>query len=165
MYHHAALLLGSNLGDKENNLLLAQNGISQQIGELIKISSIYSTEPWGNLDQPGFLNQAVYVNTELVPEQLMATILTVEKQLGRVRQEKWGTRIIDIDILFIDNLVLHTHDLVVPHPLMQERRFSLLPLSEICPVWVHPLLNKDVLSLLADCPDTSAVTLYQQALK
>ena len=153
----AALLLGSNLGNRQENLLKALNFIEQFAGTVEKKSFLYQTAPWGIVEQDDFLNQAVLIETSLLPQQLLKMLLDIEKMLGRVRREKWGPRIIDIDILYYDNEIIDEKDLKVPHPYMQERRFSLVPLHEISPDWVHPVLHKSVSQMLIDCEDRGEV--------
>lgn len=161
MMHTVYLLTGSNIGDSRNNLQQAARLISEQIGMVSTASSLYSTEPWGRKDQQGFLNQALQVHTALEPQELMRTILGIEAQLGRKRKEKWEPRIIDIDILLYDDLIMDAQDLHIPHPLMQERRFALEPLNELAPSLQHPVFHKSMAQLLAECPDTGAVEKLQ----
>ena len=124
---------------------------------VLQTSALYQTAPWGKANQPDFLNQAVRLETELDPEELLGVILQIEAEIGRVRKEKWGARVIDIDILHFGDKVFQTQRLTIPHPLMHERRFSLLPLLEVDPGWIHPLLHKDVATLIMDCPDKGEV--------
>ena len=118
------LSLGSNLNDRENNLTKALSELSQ-ICSLTKQSKIYETPPWGKTDQANFLNQVVVAETKLQPQELLEQIHLIEAKLGRVRQEKWGPRIIDIDILYYGNLILNQENLIIPHPYLQERAFVL----------------------------------------
>lgn len=154
------LLTGGNLGNREENLARARQLIIEQCGTIVAASSLYETAAWGNADQPAFLNQALAVNTLLNAKQLIRRILKIEKQLGRIREEKYGPRIIDIDILLFNNEKHNYHFLKIPHPEMQNRRFALLPLAEIIPEILHPVLNKTILQLLTDCPDELSVTKY-----
>ena len=147
------LLIGGNLGNRQENLATARFLIGKHCGQITRESSIYETAPWGKSDQPGFLNQALEVNTELNARQLIRRILKVEKIMGRVRREKMGPRIIDIDILLFNNEIQDIPFLKLPHPEMQYRRFVLIPLSEIAPEIVHPVLNKNISQLLHDCAD------------
>lgn len=156
----AYLLTGGNLGDREQNLANAKELISQQCGEIIKTSSLYETAAWGNTDQPAFLNQAVEIATELNARQLIRRVLKIEKKMGRERKEKYGPRIIDIDILLFNNEKHNYQFLRLPHPEMQNRRFALLPLAEIAPDIIHPVLNKSVSELLKECKDELAVKKY-----
>jgi 2-amino-4-hydroxy-6-hydroxymethyldihydropteridine diphosphokinase len=157
MMHTAFLLIGGNLGERENNLQQAAQLIEAECGDIISISSVYETAAWGFTDQPAFLNQVLVLNTEMEAEALMRTLLHIEHEMGRTRGQKLGPRLIDIDILLFDNLVHHSADLTLPHPAMHLRRFALVPLAEVAATKHHPLLNKTITELLTDCPDTLAV--------
>lgn len=149
----AFLLTGGNLGDRKETLAKAKELIAAQCGTVAIVSSLYETAAWGNTDQPAFLNQALKVETTLSARQLMRRLLKLEKLMGRIRKEKYGPRIIDIDILLFND---ETHDyplLQLPHPEMQNRRFALLPLVEIAPDIVHPVLKKTIKQLLKECKD------------
>jgi len=141
------------MGDRETNLDRARNLIGEECGELKKISSIYETAAWGKVDQPMFLNQSLEINTPLKPMTLLQQILEIEKQLGRTRHEKYGPRIIDIDILFYNDEIYNDSLLKVPHPALQYRRFALMPMNEIAPNFFHPVLKKTIAKLLEECPD------------
>ena len=154
----AHLLIGGNLGDRKENLLTAISLISEQGGSLTKSSSIYETEAWGITDQPSFLNQALQISTSLNARQLMRKILKIEKEMGRVRKEKLGPRIIDIDILLFENEIHDLRFLKIPHPELQNRRFVLVPLAEIDPTLQHPVLKKTIAELLEECPDNLEVS-------
>ena len=147
------LLLGGNLGNREDNLLRAAKMIENGCGEIVRSSSIYETEPWGKGDQPPFLNQAIEIETFLRPMDLMKRILAIERSMGRERKEKYGPRIIDIDILLFGDEQYDDPFLKIPHPEMQNRRFVLVPLSEIAGDALHPILKKKVSRLLEECPD------------
>ena len=149
----AYLLTGGNLGDREKNLAFAKEFIQQQCGTIFAASSLYETAAWGNTDQPAFLNQALELDTAFNARQLIRRILKIEKLMGRVRKEKYGPRIIDIDILLFNNEKHNYQFLRLPHPEMQNRRFALLPLAEIAPDIVHPVLNKTITKLLNECED------------
>jgi 2-amino-4-hydroxy-6-hydroxymethyldihydropteridine diphosphokinase len=153
----AHLLIGGNLGDRKENLLTAISLISEQCGSLTKSSSVYETEAWGITDQPSFLNQALEISTSLNARQLMRKILKIEKEMGRVRKEKLGPRIIDIDILLFENEIHDLRFLNIPHPELQNRRFVLVPLAEIDPTLQHPVLKKTIAELLEECPDNLEV--------
>ena len=154
----AHLLIGGNLGDRKENLLTAISLINEQCGTLTRSSSIYETEAWGKTDQPSFLNLALEISTPLNARQLMRKILKIEKEMGRVRKEKLGPRIIDIDILLYENEIHDLRFLKIPHPEMHNRRFVLVPLVEIAPTLQHPVLKKTIAELLEECPDNLEVT-------
>jgi 2-amino-4-hydroxy-6-hydroxymethyldihydropteridine diphosphokinase len=148
------LILGSNLGDKLHNLQQAVQLIKKEIGPIVNQSGIYVTAAWGNTSQPDFVNQAISVDTDLSPTDLLQKILAIEKKIGRVRdQQKWKERIIDIDILFYNDTVINTPDLTIPHPYLQERKFVLIPLLEIAQEYIHPIINKNIKTLLQECTD------------
>jgi len=140
----AYLLLGSNLGDSKKYISDAVLHISKEIGEITGLSSLYQTASWGNTELPDFINQVIRVSTNLNPGQLLHNILVIEKILGRERLEKWGSRTIDIDLLFYGNQVIESKDLTVPHPFLHQRRFTLMPLVELNPDLVHPVFNETV---------------------
>ena len=156
----AYLLLGTNMGDRDQNLLTARELINRHCGNIVKASSIYETAAWGKTDQPAFLNQALEINTSLSARQLMRRILKTERSMGRIREEKYGPRIIDIDILLFNNEKHNYHFLKLPHPEIPNRRFALLPLAEIAPAIVHPVLQKTITALLEECKDELAVEKY-----
>lgn len=158
--NNAYLLTGGNLGNREQNLAMARELIGQECGTIIRASSLYETAAWGKTDQPDFLNQALHISTRLNARQLIRRILKTEKLMGRVREEKYGPRIIDIDMLLFNNEVHNYHFLKIPHPELPNRRFALLPLAEIAPGLVHPVLNKTIKELLQECPDHLEVKKY-----
>lgn len=154
---HIFLGLGSNLGDRKNHIKQAINEIGIQIGKVVRQSHLYKTAAWGKTDQSYFLNQVIEVETEKAPIAVLDGILSVEQKLGRVRDEKWGERIIDIDLLFYDSNIVELPRLLVPHPFIAERRFVLVPMHELAPDLIHPLLQRSIADLLADCPDSLPV--------
>jgi 2-amino-4-hydroxy-6-hydroxymethyldihydropteridine diphosphokinase len=154
------LLLGSNLGDRLSLLSEATALIVERVGEVLKLSPIYQTAPWGVIDQPAFLNQVLKVETALHPIDVLNVILKIEKQLGRERKEVWGARLIDIDILYYADVVVTMSDLIIPHPQLHHRRFTLMPLVEIAPNYVHPKLKKTNQELLENCEDDGTVSPY-----
>ena len=155
------LLTGSNIGDREQNLATAREWVNSECGKIINSSSLYETAAWGKTDQPAFLNQALEVHTSLNAQELIHVIFKIEKKMGRVRREKYGPRLIDIDILFFNDEIHKTPLLEIPHPEMQNRRFVLLPLAEIAPATIHPVFKKTVLQLLDECPDKLSVKKYR----
>ena len=153
----AYLSLGSNEGNRKQWLAKACALLADSCGTLAQRSAIYETAAWGLTDQPAFLNMAVSLQTSLDPAALLAGILSIELSLGRQRIIKWGPRIIDIDILFYNNLIINTPTLTIPHPFLHERRFVLAPLAEIASGRIHPVFNKSVSELLAACTDKSEI--------
>ncbi len=153
--------IGTNLGNREINLKEAFARIEEHIGPVLKSSTVYETEPWGFQSGDEFLNMVVKVETKLNPTGLLERILMIESLLGRVRGEKqYSSRVIDIDILLYEGMVIDEKSLKIPHPMMHERKFVLVPLCEIEPELVHPVLNKSVASLLKTCKDKSNVKKY-----
>ncbi len=149
------LQTGSNLGDRKGNLAKACYLLEAEVGSLVKASKLYLTEAWGVKKQPAFYNQILWMRTALSPQELLAKILELEIRMGRIRRRKWGERTIDIDIIFYGDQVIQQEGLTIPHPWLQERNFVLMPLAEIAPHWVHPILRKDVATLLQETPDQS----------
>lgn len=154
---NAYLLIGSNLGNKEEQLSTAVHYIQQECGQIVKQSAFYETAPWGYTDQPAFMNQALWIQTELSPEALMQSLLNIEARMGRIRTVKLGPRVIDLDILQIDQVVMETPALQIPHPAMTLRRFALAPLAEIAPELLHPIKQATASELLIACTDNSDV--------
>lgn len=151
------LSLGGNLG---NTLEIFKNVypiLEKKIGPILHFSSIYQTKAWGNTQQADFLNQVLELNTELNPQELIAQLLNIESELGRVRKQQWEARIIDLDILFYGNQIIQESNLQIPHPFLPQRKFVLIPLAEIAPNLIHPILKKSIDNLVIDCPDSSEV--------
>jgi len=142
------LALGTNLGDRIANLRGAIEALPSEIN-VIAESKIYETPPWGYENQPAFLNMAVKCETALDPESLLKRLKLLEVRLGREQSFRWGPRLIDIDILFYDNLILESESLTIPHPRLHERAFVLVPLAEIAPDFIHPVLKKTIKELSA----------------
>jgi 2-amino-4-hydroxy-6-hydroxymethyldihydropteridine diphosphokinase len=140
--------LGSNLGDRKDYINKAVSRlVSYPEIVLLKTSSIIETEPYGKTDQPFFLNCVMKIDTTLSAQKLLRLCLKTETNLGRIRNEKWGPRTIDIDILFYGTEIIEENDLIIPHPGIQERKFVLASLAELCPDLVHPVLNKRIKEL------------------
>ncbi len=146
------LLTGSNIGDRLKNLQNCLELIKKN-HRIINFSRIYESEAWGKEDQPLFLNQVIKISTFFEPKELLNSIQEIENHMGRERIEKWGTRIIDIDILFYEDLILEDTDLQIPHPGIPERRFTLSPLVELAPDLTHPVLGTTLIELLTNCTD------------
>jgi 2-amino-4-hydroxy-6-hydroxymethyldihydropteridine diphosphokinase len=153
------------MGERETNLGRAIEELSKRSIRIVKQSSLYETEPLEIRDQACFLNCAVEAETELGSRQLLETLLAIESDMGRHRGVKYGPRNIDIDILLFGENVVDTPGLVIPHPRMAERRFVLVPMNEIAPAALHPVLNKTIAELLAATPDTSNVQLRNHGNK
>lgn len=150
------LLLGGNIGDREYYLREAIRLIGIRLGTVLRSSAIYRTAAWGNTDQPDFYNQVIICRSDLQIGQIMPSILNIETELGRIREEKWAARTIDIDVLLIDDQVIDSEILQVPHPRMAERRFVLEPLAELLPDYQHPLLHLSIQEILLSCEDPLA---------
>ena len=159
----AYLLLGSNLGDRAALLHAAQAYLAATAGEVVAASALYETAAWGREDQPAFLNQALALRTALPAEELLERCLAAERQAGRERLERWGSRTLDVDILFYGPAIIDQPTLAVPHPRLAERRFALVPLAEIAPQLRHPQLGLSVAELLARCPDPLPVRMWPGA--
>lgn len=153
--------IGSNIGNREENLSEATARIEELTGSRVISSSIYETEPWG-FQSNSFLNIVVKVKTNIIPTVLMKELLAIENDMGRVRTDhKFSSRVIDIDILIYNCRVIVQKNLVVPHPRMHERRFVLVPMCEIAPEIYHPVLKRSMENLLQTCVDSSRVELYK----
>jgi 2-amino-4-hydroxy-6-hydroxymethyldihydropteridine diphosphokinase len=151
------LLIGGNMGERMANLAAARNRINIDCGRITASSSIYETEAWGYKEQPAFLNQALAIETSLEAEKLLEEILKIELALGRKRKIPLGPRIIDIDIIYFNDEIINSSNLTIPHPSMAQRKFVLMPLTEIAPAYFHPILLKTNEVLLKECGDSSVV--------
>lgn len=147
------LLAGSNLGDRYSNLQEATLLVKERIGTIKEASAVYESEAWGETNQPDFFNQAVEVETELSHEALLYALQEIEKTLGKYKIGKWRERLIDLDILYYRNRIVRTNQLTIPHPEIQNRNFTLMPLYEIAKNDVHPLLLKSHQQLLQESKD------------
>lgn len=150
----AYLLLGANIGNRQIKLSEAIAAINKQAGKVLAVSFLYQTEPWGIAAQDPFLNIAVKIETILSPINLLNLLLSIEIQLGRTRNgPKYGPRVIDIDIILFDNIVVDSPELTIPHPAIAQRMFTLAPLAQLAGNTIHPVLNKTISQLLQDCTD------------
>ena len=156
----AYLLTGGNIGDRKVTLETAKKKIEKECGRIIRSSALYETAAWGNTQQSLFLNQALELETLMSAKQLIDRLLDIEKDMGRVRREKYGPRVIDIDIHLFNAEIYEYPHLKVPHPELQNRRFALLPLAEIGANLVHPVFNKTISQLLEECDDKLEVKKY-----
>ncbi len=153
----AFLLLGSNVGERKNFLENARMRIHLLAGTVVKSSAVYETAAWGKTDQPAFLNQVVAIDTALSADLLLVTLLAIENSLGRIRDQRWAPRTIDIDILLYGTEVINQPDLIIPHPALSERKFALIPLAELIPDVIHPLTGKTIATMLEECTDVLGV--------
>lgn len=161
MNHSVFLGIGSNLSDRKGNLQKAIAGLQRNL-QVKQISKIYETQPWGFTDQPAFLNQALSAETEFEPFELLTEIKAIEKEVGRTPTFRYGPRVIDIDILFYDDLILNEEALTIPHPMLAERAFVLVPLDEIAPQFIHPLLQQTIHELVQKV-DQNGIVLFNEA--
>ena len=156
----AYVLFGSNLGDKEVLFAQACLLINNRCGRVVKVSSAYESEPWGFEAEEWFLNRVIVLETELSPEVLLDALLQIEKELGRVRNPEakgYSSRTVDLDILYFGSRVIHTNRLTVPHPRLHLRRFALMPMCDVAPLLVHPVLRQTQTELLGLCLDACEV--------
>jgi 2-amino-4-hydroxy-6-hydroxymethyldihydropteridine diphosphokinase len=154
------LQLGSNMGDRNAYLQKARKLITEKIGMIKKRSRIYESVPWGIENQNNYLNQVLELKSKFTADEVLQKILDIENKIGRIRNEKWGERIIDIDILFYNDLIIEKEELCIPHIHLHNRKFVLTPLHEISPDYIHPKYRKKVSELMQECKDTDKVEEY-----
>lgn len=159
----AFLCLGGNIGNREFTLKLAVEKINHEIGKVISQSNYYETEAWGVENQDKYLNQCICVETLLPSNQVLKKSLEIELSLGRKRNHKetYEPRTIDVDMLFYNSDIIQTKELSIPHPRLHLRKFVLIPLNEIAPTFVHPVINKTIHTLLLGCIDDCEVLPYK----
>lgn len=157
MNRRLILALGSNMGEKLDNLHQAEALIAKAIGPIIKKSSYYATPAWGFTDQSSFVNSVLMLETDDMPNEVLIKTQEIEKTLGKEVKQKWGPRVIDIDIIFYADWIVRRSDLVIPHPYIQDRNFVMVPLLDIDKNIIHPKLNKTIEELYLDSPDQSEV--------
>ncbi len=158
MVHTAYIGIGSNLGTPDKNCEEAIERISTNGGiKIVSKSLLYKTAPVGHIKQDWFVNSVIKVDTQLSPKELLLALLSIESKMGRVRKEKWGPRMIDLDLLFYDNLILNQQGITLPHPEIQKRKFVLVPLNEIEENLIHPIQKKTVKTLLYELSDDAEV--------
>jgi 2-amino-4-hydroxy-6-hydroxymethyldihydropteridine diphosphokinase len=155
------LQLGSNLGDRKLLLDSAVSLINTKIGRVLRSSKIYESDAWGVSRQPKYLNQILEVHSNIGCEFILKDIHSIESQLGRVRGKKWQERLIDIDVIFFNDLIIEKTDLYIPHKYMHKRRFVLEPLNELIADYIHPKYNKSIERLLNECTDKKIVREYE----
>lgn len=163
----AYLLAGSNMEPRFELIKQAISMVEDEAGRVMQLSSVYESEAWGFRADKKFLNQLILVETPLLPHELLARILTIEEKLGRKRNmtERYQSRLIDIDILYFNNAIIDLPLLTIPHPRLHERRFAIVPLAEIAPQYVHPLLKKTNSELLASVEDSLGVHIFKEKQK
>ena len=159
--HDVFLQLGSNIGDRKKYLDEAVSLITFELGFINNISKIYESTPWGVEGQQKYLNQILQINYKFEPLDLLKSILDIESRIGRKRIEKWGERVIDIDIIFFSNYIIENVDLCIPHRHMHQRNFVLVPLNDIASDYIHPKYKITVKELLYNCKDIESVYEYE----
>lgn len=157
--------LGSNIGDRLGFLQKAMDALGSAPGfKVRRVSSVYETEPVGKKEQPQFLNAAVELNSLMSPEDVLVTLKQIERAVGRTPSERWGPREIDLDLIYVQDLVIDGPELVLPHPEVDSRKFVLTPLAEIAPEFLDPLRNRSLRELLLSCPDPNSVIKISSAI-
>jgi len=159
------LSLGSNLGNRLENLTQALENLQQKVGNIVKISSVYETDPWGFSNQDKYLNMVIEMMTIFSPEEILHAIKFIEQNLKRNTRLKWESRTIDIDILFFNDEIFEGNEIQIPHPWLHLRRFVLCPLNEIAPDLMHPVLQKSSYQLLEECIDKLQVSIFNEQIK
>ena len=150
------------MGNRGQNIGLSKDLIQLSVGAIASGSSVYETAAWGKQDQPDFLNQVIIVKTKLSADACMKKILLIENAMGRIRRKKNDPRIIDIDILFFNNEIINVDDLTIPHPELHNRKFVLIPMNELSPDLIHPVLNQSIQYLLSTCSDELEVKVFSK---
>lgn len=151
------LLLGSNLGNRKLFLDKAIERISAEVAPILQASSVYETQSWGKTDEPDYLNQVLFFKTDMPAKTILQKVLQIEQELGRVREARWGSRVIDIDILFYGDAIIDEPELKIPHPQLHNRGFTLEPLVELAPHLLHPVLRKNIQQLKTELSDSLIV--------
>ena len=159
MQTEVVLSLGGNKGDREKLLFRAIEGLNDHF-QLMKVSGIYETSAWGGVAKGDFLNQIAIISTAFEADDVLEIIRGIEYELGRTREEPWGDRTMDIDIIYFGERVIDTERLKIPHPFIAERKFVLVPLAELLPDKIHPITGKNSIEMLADCKDRSEVKVW-----
>lgn len=161
----AYLILGGNIGNTLENLEKTRKLINANAGKIVRLSDVFITAAWGKTDQPDFYNQALCIETDLDPMDLLEELLKTEAAAGRIRNgEKWAERTMDIDILFYNDEVIHEANLTIPHPYLKDRRFVLAPLEQIAAELVHPVFKKSIFTLLKECKDNSSIKILKSPI-
>ncbi len=160
--NQSILLLGGNLGDRKANLSLAIKSIENRCGKIISLSKIHESEAWGFDSNDNFLNQAIIISTSLTADKLLSKLQRIEKEAGRIQHsDTYESRIMDIDILFYNSEIINTETLIIPHPRLHLRKFTLNCLMDIYPDFIHPTLSKSITELLDSCVDSTKVWPYE----
>jgi 2-amino-4-hydroxy-6-hydroxymethyldihydropteridine diphosphokinase len=151
-------IIGGNLGDRLALIEECKQKIKKILGPILRSSSIYESESWGETNNPNYLNQVLFIESKFSAKEVLEKALEIEKELGRTRDKKWESRLIDIDILFFNDEIIEEKNLKIPHPHLQNRKFVLVPLNEIASEFVHPVLKTTISNLLDNCSDNLKVS-------